>query len=148
MRFPNTDDAGHHHSEFQEWQLFRTASSKVIWLRFQRVLPVQGDWEDECKLTLGLGWTSLCIVARLIAEVSLTRRVAWLKRSPTPHPEMREEVDRARPVPALGDAQRAVGLDHRRLLPRVAAEDCHTEAGRSLDQREERLNEVRTTAFR
>src|SRR6266480_7815119 len=71
------------------------ASSKVIWLRFQRVLPVQGDWEHECKLTLGLGWTSRCIVAGLIAGVSLTSRVAWLKRSPTPHPEMREEVDRA-----------------------------------------------------
>ena len=114
MRFPNTDDAGHHHSEFQEWQLFRTASSKVIWLRFQRVLPVQGDWEDECKLTLGLGWTSLCIVARLIAEVSLTRRVAWLKRSPTPHPEMREEVDRAAKAAfdrfRVGQATRGTGI--------------------------------------
>lgn len=90
------------------------ASFKVIWLRFQRVLPVQGDWEHEYKLTLGLGWTSLCVVAGFIAGVSLTSRVAWLKRLLTPHPEMRQEVERAAKAAfdrfRVGQATRGTGI--------------------------------------
>ena len=75
--------------------LLGLAALMVSWLRFQRILPVEGDWAHGQRLTLGLGWLLLIVVAGFIVGAGITSRVGWLRRLLVSHREMRQEVQRA-----------------------------------------------------
>jgi len=74
--------------------LFSLAAVTASWLRFQRVLPVQGDWSHGYRLTLGLGSLLLILIAGFMVGVAVTSRVAWLRRLLATRREMRREVER------------------------------------------------------
>jgi putative membrane protein len=74
--------------------LFSLAALTACWLRFQRVLPVQGDWSHGYRLTLGLGSLLLIVIAGFMLGVAVTSRVAWLKRLLATHRQMRREAER------------------------------------------------------
>jgi putative membrane protein len=74
--------------------LFSLAALTLCWFRFQRVLPVQGDWSHGYRLTLGLGPLLLILVAGFMLGVAVTSRIAWLRRLLATHREMRQEVER------------------------------------------------------
>jgi len=67
----------------------------AIWLWFQRIVPVQGDWEQGQRLTLGLPWVLLIVAVSFIVGATLASRIGWLRRLSTSNREMREEVQRA-----------------------------------------------------
>ncbi len=75
--------------------LVALAAFAVVWSRWQRIVPVEGDWAHGQRWTLGLPWLLLILVAGFIAGVAITSRVSWLRRLLTPMKEMREEVERA-----------------------------------------------------
>lgn len=64
------------------------------WLRYQRILPVEGDWAHGQRLTLGLGWLLLIVVGGFIVGAGITSRVGWLRRLLVSHREKRQEVER------------------------------------------------------
>jgi putative membrane protein len=67
----------------------------ATWLWFQRVVPVQGDWEQGQRLTLGLPWILLIVAVSFVVGATLASRIGWLRRLLVSNREMREEVQRA-----------------------------------------------------
>jgi len=75
--------------------LLGLAALIASWVQFQRILPVQGDWAQGQRLTLGLSWLVLIVAVGFIAGAALTSRVGWLRRLLVSEREMRQEVERA-----------------------------------------------------
>jgi putative membrane protein len=73
--------------------LFGLAALILFWLLFQRVVPGEGDWALGYRLTLGLPWLVLVIVAGFIIGAALASRVAWLRRPLVSEEELRQEVE-------------------------------------------------------
>jgi putative membrane protein len=65
------------------------------WLWFQRIVPVQGDWEQGQRLILGLPWILLIVLVSFIVGATLASRIGWLRRLLVSNREMRDEVQRA-----------------------------------------------------
>lgn len=74
--------------------VFSLAGLAVAWTFWQRVVPAEGDWTHGQRLTLGLPWVALIIVAGFVAGAWITSRVSWLRRMLATDREMREEVER------------------------------------------------------
>ncbi len=67
----------------------------ATWVQFQRIVPVEGDWSQGQRLTLGLPWIILIVVAGFAMGAAITSRVGWWRRLLVRESEMRQEVERA-----------------------------------------------------
>ncbi|MGH9787822.1 MAG: TPM domain-containing protein [Candidatus Acidiferrales bacterium] len=75
--------------------LFGLAALLVVWGRFQRIVPVEGDWAVGQRLTIGLPGLVLIVVAGFIIGAAVASRLGWLRRLLVSEREMRQEVERA-----------------------------------------------------
>jgi putative membrane protein len=72
--------------------VFAVLALTAAWTWGQRIEAVEGDWAHGQRLTLGLPWVVLTLVAGFIVGAFLTSRLAWLRRGLATDREMREEV--------------------------------------------------------
>ena len=74
--------------------LFGLAALIAVWLSYQRIVPVEGDWAQGQRLTLGLHWIVLILIAGFLVGSLVLGRVESLRYLLATRQAMQEEVER------------------------------------------------------